>query len=417
MKVLWFCNSKLASQKSKGYNGGGWMRSLRDAMQKKQMELGIACIGDENNKSTIDGITYYEIKYKKPLAVKLKDKFLGLGKAGHAADSHYVKMYMDVISEFQPDIIHIWGTENNYGLLIPHTSVPCVIHIQGIISPYQNFLLPPSYSSMTYCLKDGITKLWKNRKALKSWGYQSSRECGIFAKCHYFMGRTEWDKGLTDLLSPNAAYFKCNELLRAEFMNAAKWKGCNNGKLKLLSIISSPWYKGTNVILRTAALLKTHTQLDFEWNVFGVSQSQFIEKHEKIQGKKVNVYWRGIADADTLVAELQHCSIFVHPSYIDNSPNSVCEAQYLGVPVIATNVGGVSSLIENNETGILVPAHDAYMLAYKIKQLYQDAGFQERISKGAIMQAEERHNVEKIVSGLITIYKKIGQNKNGGTLK
>ena len=97
----------------------------------------------------------------------------------------------------------------------------------------------------------------------------------------------------------------------------------------------------------------------------------------------------------------------VHPSYIDNSPNSVCEAQYLGVPVIATNVGGVSSLIDNGMNGILVQSHDAYMLAGKIKMLAEAPELQKGLSRNAILAASARHDSRQIISTLMDIYKKL----------
>lgn len=91
-----------------------------------------------------------------------------------------------------------------------------------------------------------------------------------------------------------------------------------------------------------------------------------------IKLNEVNVSVRGVIDAKQLVDVVMSADVFVHPSYIENSPNTVCEAQVLGIPVIATNVGGVSSLITDMEDAILVPSHDIYMIAAKLKLLLEN---------------------------------------------
>lgn len=397
MKTLWFCKLDLTSLISNVYNGGGWMRALRDSLlTSNYIKLGVVTIGNENYHKVIDGIDYFQVSYKKSLTQKIKDQFKGLNEIGYYIDSKYVQKYLQIVQTFKPDIIHIWGTESNFGLIIPHVSIPCIIHLQGILNPYKDYILPPSYG-----------KSYLSKKNLLSWNYQTKREKDIFASCRYFIGRTDWDKSITKLLSPHSKYFYCSEMLRSEFINAAKWRYKQNIKLRLLSVISSPLYKGPNLILKTALLLKTYTNLDFEWNVFGVSQTYKVEEHEGINGKEVNVYWRGVADINKLIYELQTSNIYIHPSYIDNSPNSVCEAMYIGMPVIATNVGGESSIIENGKDGILVPSHDSYMLAYWIKTLADNPDLCKKISENAIVTSENRHNPDTIKKTLTYIYNEI----------
>ena len=74
---------------------------------------------------------------------------------------------------------------------------------------------------------------------------------------------------------------------------------------------------------------------------------------------------------------------FFHPSYIENSPNSVCEAQILGLPVIACNVGGLSTIISHNHSGILIPSND-YSGASYIKEICMNEALAKRISINSI---------------------------------
>lgn len=222
------------------------------------------------------------------------------------------------------------------------------------------------------------------------------------------MGRTEWDKNLINLFNPNATYFHCEEALRDSFINNGKqWTLQESDKVRIISVISNPWYKGVDLILKTAQLLKRFTDLDFEWQVYGVQNIRFYEHKYKIKAVNVNVKTMGTASKEELVDALCSATCYVHPSYIDNSPNSLCEAQLLGLPVLATHVGGISSLIRDGETGILFPANAPYTLAALIKRTNADKKLVLQLSCKARQQAIERHNPNAIRTRLLEIYKQI----------
>ena len=171
----------------------------------------------------------------------------------------------------------------------------------------------------------------------KTFHKNALQEESILKANHYFMGRTHWDKAIVNFYNPEAIYFECQEALRDSFIESnQKWSFVNDRKIKIISVISGPLYKGVDVNLKTAQLLKTHSSIDFEWNICGISNSDLIESVYKIKAKDVNVNYLGVLRSGRLKRyELVNSSFYIHPSYIDNSPNSVCEAQILGIPVIA----------------------------------------------------------------------------------
>ena len=72
---------------------------------------------------------------------------------------------------------------------------------------------------------------------------------------------------------------------------------------------------------------------------------KFYEKELNLNHKKLGIKCIGFKNEQELKNLISTSDLFIHPSYIDNSPNSICEAQILGLPVIACNVGGISSII------------------------------------------------------------------------
>jgi glycosyltransferase involved in cell wall biosynthesis len=174
-----------------------------------------------------------------------------------------------------------------------------------------------------------------------------------------------------------------------------------------MSTISPLLSKGFDVILKTAKLIKENTDIDFEWRVFGTNEIQFHEWKTKIKASNVNVKLMGTVSAEILKDELINANIFIHLSYIDNSPNSVCEAQTLGLPIISTNVGGISSIVEHKKTGLLVPANDPFSTASYIKLLFEDIELAVSLGRNAREVALKRHNPQQITSDLLGIYDKV----------
>lgn len=395
MRVLWFAgNAALYAQRA-AYNGGGWIGALQHELCSQQqfdIILGISIPWDTEFKEEKDGVTYYGVRKIKHILWKYKQK-----------ESDVLKRMKAIIDDFRPDIIQVYGTEEVYSLVTTVTDIPVVIHIQGILGPIFYAWLPQNLSWTDYLIK--VPRMIPGYIGQKM---NVEREKRVLCSCHYLMGRTDWDRRISQLLAPVAKYYYCSEMLRPQIYSSHKvWQLEMRDKLVLISIISNAIYKGADVILRTAKLLKDSSEIEFEWRVYGTANLHFAEKLTKIKATEVNVIPRGVISADTLVEEVCKASLFIHPSYIENSANTVCEAQVLGIPVIATNVGGISSLVENGITGILVPANDAYQLASQIMQLNSEKELCIQLGKQGREVALKRHHPKTIVSDLMRTYKTI----------
>lgn len=82
----------------------------------------------------------------------------------------------------------------------------------------------------------------------------------ILNVCKKYFGRTHWDKAVSRLYSPAREYYYCSEILRDIFYHG-EWSRCTS-KIKILSTISSPLYKGADLVLKTALLLKEYVNID-----------------------------------------------------------------------------------------------------------------------------------------------------------
>lgn len=395
MKVLWFSGNPALYANSALYNGGGWIASLQSAIHEKNndLELAIAFPWESDFKDDTLKDTYYGVKQFRHSYWKPKEKELT-----------YLERMRSIIDDFKPDIIMVFGTEERFGIVQTITDVPVIIHIQGILAPIHDAYMPQGLSWMKFYLMN-----FRNFIFHKNMRLFIEREKRSFETCKYFIGRTDWDKRITRVLSPNANYFYCSEMLRPVIYNSQKvWSLHNHSKAKILTVISPSIFKGGDIILRTAKILHA-CGFDFEWCVYGITSFKDWEGLTGIYAKDLPVMAKGVISADGLVDEICSCDVFVHPSYIENSSNTVCEAQCIGAPVIAHNVGGITSLINSGVDGVMVAANDTYSLAAEIMRLFKDKDSATLLGANARLAARKRHNPETIVNDLIEIYKTVAK--------
>ena len=90
-------------------------------------------------------------------------------------------------------------------------------------------------------------------------------------------------------------------------------------------------------------------------------------------------------------------------SLSEGCPFALIEAMAAGKPIVATNVGGIKEIIQNGETGLLVPPKDAKELAKKILYLLCNEGEAQRLAKNA-KEESKKYSVENSVRKLEEIY-------------
>ena len=411
MRVLWFAPVDYFG--SCGYHGGGWVSGLQSAISEHaQVELGIAFphTGQAMKKVT-DNVTFYSLAKKEKS--NLQKMFYYWYGYKNEPNDRCLPACLDIIRDFKPDVIQIFGIETEYSCLTGRTDVPHIVHLQGILNPYTNAYYPPgtSYHSL----------LW-DKFSFSEWvkhsGYNfieeylrkfSKAERTFFGCLKFVMGRTEWDYQIATLLSPaGLKYFHVDEVLRDDFYQISSRNIPSLDKCIILTTISPTFYKGLDVVLKSAQLLKETTDINFEWRIIGIEKNdwvvRFFEKHCKINSGDVNIRYEGICNSGMLCDQMSQSHIYVHPSYIDNSPNSLCEAQIAGLPVIGTYVGGIPSLITHNDNGLLVPANAPFEIAYWLQHLYKHPEETTRLGRSARENARIRHDPKKIASEVLSVY-------------
>lgn len=328
-------------------------------------------------------------------------------------ENEHINTYISLaINDFHADIIYVFGSEYPFGLISSQTSCPVVIHIQG----FALVVLKKWFSALSRWQQFHYSNL-KDFLLLQGSFYdyyifkkRAEREAIILKNCKYFIGRTSFDKRIVALLSPNSTYFHCEEFIRREFF-INRWNCPIEDKVICVSILKGTTYKGIELLIEASLLLKKYSSSFVEFRVCGVQgNEEFISILKKKYKKKFNfskIKFLGKLDTSELVNQLCNSNIYIHPSYLENSPNSICEAMALGMPIIATNVGGISTLIEDEVDGILVQEGEPFSLAGAIVDLTNNYEKAKQLGCNARRKALKRHQPNDILKDLLEIYNKI----------
>lgn len=413
MRVLWITNIVFPEAHSliKGEGSlktsGGWMIGMADALvQQSNIDLTVATVTSKVNKLTkLEGerITYY---------------LLPLGKGNKRLNHDYEPLWRVIKNAVNPDVVHIHGTEFTHGLAYIEacgTEHVCV-SIQGLISSYSYFYY---YGLSLYDIVRSLTPFSIIRggilRAYFDYKKRGEIEKLFIKKIKHVIGRTSWDRAQTWALNPDAIYHFGGETLRTDFYSGPNWcyKNCVPHSI-FLSQAGIP-IKGLHQVLRSLPLVLRRFP-NTSLRIAGADITRYSSWKERLLLsnwgnlirsliKKNNlldkVVFTGPLDGVGMKNEYLRCNLFICPSSIENSPNSLGEAQLLGVPTLASYVGGIPDMMRGDEDH-LYRFEDVNMLAKKIIEVFE---LNDNINNEMMRNiALERHDPDTNTHNLLQTY-------------
>jgi glycosyltransferase involved in cell wall biosynthesis len=413
VKVLWIVNTifpELANElKISTPFVGGWMFSMAKALADiPNLELGVATVYSKNIllEKKINEISY----------------FLLPSRNNTKYDRNLESFWKEICDNFDPDIIHIHGSEYAHGLAckVARPNLNYIISIQGLIGPYSRYFMGGmSFSEIlkSITLRDLILlkTLWHQRNTFINRG---KYEIKYYQSILNIIGRTDWDLSHAKYINTNINYYFCNESLRNEFYESKKWDLNNVDKYSIfLSQAHYPLKGAHNVIKAISGLVKVYPSLKLRIGGYQINKTTSLREYLKLTGygKFINqiirsnnledyIEFLGPLNEDQMIEQYQKSHVFICPSSIENSSNSIGEAQIIGTPVIASFVGGGSNMIEQGISGFLFRFEEIEMLNFWIRSIFDNDELSLSLSKNSIKVAEDRHDRKKNLIRLKSIY-------------
>ena len=416
MKLLWLSNmvpgavqEKLSGRK----DGGLWIDRMLAGVRHAGYTVRVLCPMDRAEEGIVDS---------------------SLSFSTFTEGLPYVYMpelearFVNEVKQLQPDVIHIWGTEYGHTLAMVNAAEKTgmldrtIIHIQGMISVIARHYCEgiPHGVQRSYTFRDFIRRDNIARQQ-KKYVMRGELEVKALQKARHVLGRTDWDKACAKQINPDVQYHFCNETLRDAFCDG-KWQYEKCRKHRIFASSCSYPVKGFHYLLEAfAEVLKVYP--DATLTVTGKScipktfkdrlrQEGYQKYLADLIGKyglENKVEFLGGLSAEQMKENYLRSNVFVLPSTIENSPNSLGEAMLLGVPCVASDVGGVSDMMVHDQEGFIYQSTAPYMLAYYIKTVFDMGEAAQQMGLAASAHARKTHDPEINLQELLKIYEKLAQ--------
>ncbi|QUX93842.1 glycosyl transferase [Marinomonas sp. A3A] len=160
-------------------------------------------------------------------------------------------------------------------------------------------------------------------------------------------------------------------------------------------------HKGQKVLIEAAILLeKNHPDLHIVFFGDGADKEELESLSKGIK----NITWMGFKPK--IGDYLPYFDLFAFPSRNEGLGSTLLDVMDAGVPIIASNVGGIPDIVIDNETGLLVEPNDSSSLADAIIKLSNDKALQTKLIEGAKKQIEN-YTPQKMAERYLSLYEKI----------
>ena len=296
-----------------------------------------------------------------------------------------------LIDEFKPDAILI-DRQRHFGIGALKANIPLFVLLRG------------HYWSELYWNKRTMYKPLHKRLALWQWDKLGKEifngATAILPICRYLEKITnEYVPG-----KPTNVFF--------EGINASRWHEAKGMTLKhpCVGLLQrSSWWGKTSEMLILKKVLEKMPAVNFYWAGDGPLRERVLSELDKYD----NFHWLGNLQYPDKVREfLSEIDIYAIITGMDTTPLSLKEAQLTQVPVIGTDVGGISETMKDGETGFLVREGEHKNIVEKISMLINDKELSANMGTKGRRFIQEDFSLEASAKNFLNIVKQYVNKKN-----
>lgn len=412
MKILWICQvlppeaDALIGGEKELKKTGGWILGMAQVLTERP-DIQLAILASSPLVHTMKTLIGDKVKY------------FALPKPKGENDSKFQADCKQVKKIFNPDVVHIHGTEYVEGMLwvMANGSTHTVVSLQGIMNSYAGYY---NYGMSQWDVLSNITLRDLYRGTLfanaRNFGKRATYEQKLLSSVQHAIGRTFWDKEQLWAINPHVIYHFNNEVLRSDFYDADVWRYDKCNKYEIFVNQAAVPYKGLHQLIKALPLIKLHypkvkvrvagynmCDMSLKRRLMRPGYGKFLLKLMHRLGVENCITFTGPLNAGEMKCEMLAANLFLLPSAIENSPNALGEAQMLGVPCVASRIGGVADMIPNEHLGLMYRFSDIGEMAYVIcKALAESAQFDNTEMRNVALL---RHDPIANSAKLLEIYK------------
>ena len=383
MKVLWITNQPIggaAKRLSFAGASGTWMDPPLYALSKdSRVELSVAfiCGVSEYQTFTEENVAYYCVPR-------------GKGVLYDFESNENKRLWKEIIDTVAPDVMMVWGTEYLHSLCAIRAAegIPTVILMQGILNSVERHYLggmsaeelKKAHSLREFLKNDSIQTQKKSYKKRAQYEQEMLRRAGNV------IVESKWAASVVKAIAPDCEIhtFRLNN--KPVFFEK-KWsfESCKKHSVFCTAPVGYP-LKGLHILLNAMkivcrkypdAVLRIPGMADpfvdgFLNNLKQNGYTKYIKRLIVENGLQKNIQFLGRLDSNQMAEEIVGANVFVTPSCIENHSVSLREAMAVGIPCVASYVGGVPEIVDNEKTGCLYRFEEYEHLASIMLELMDD---------------------------------------------
>lgn len=401
-RVLWFCNTPmLAAQQG----SGSWLATMAHGLvDSGRVELGIVANGstEEVVRRDYGAIRQWVVPRPEHLTRGLPSEKI-------------VKQIIALHGEFAPDLVHIWGAELYFGLLVArsHLPTPALLTVQGLkcaIGRVFDGQLSKQEQWRCAGLREVLRRLTiaQQKKTFVAW---TPYENEILAGHKWVSCQTPWQAAYAKEARADVTVFPMDLPLR-EVFSRSQWSGAFDVPVIFCSAGYAIPFKGLHTAIRALAILKPR-YATIQLRVAGPAPGKGLRRDGYMHwlageigsaGLGGNVQWLGTLSGEEMAGELQRASVALVPSFVESYSMALAEAMMVGTPAVTSFTGGTSYLGRDGETCLFFPPGDETMCAHQLERILTDHPLAQRLSVQSKQIAMIRNDPDRIVTEQIRIY-------------
>lgn len=279
-----------------------------------------------------------------------------------------------LIRSMQPDLIHVWGTENLFGAALQEFDGPSILSMQGILHTY---------------FKTGDLTGWRWR-LFKHWEPVSLQKASMITS------ESQWGLDRVKEIVSGKPLHKIEYGVFPSYYDV-QWEPSPD-QPEVLYAGGLCRLKGTDILLE---MLRRHPQRSWKLVVAGGGYLQ--ESLKALNDPMVEVL--GTIKTPELQARMARAWALVHPSRADTSPNVVKEARVIGLPVIGSPHGGHAEYIEHGNDGFIVESEDPQDWFQPIDSICSDYTLCRKMGQHRHEFFREHFRPEKTAEAFLELYR------------